>query len=40
MKTIAVIGLGKFGSYIAKCIAKLNVTVIAVDNDEKSSGNK
>ena len=35
MKTIAVIGLGKFGFYIAKSMCKLNVQVIAVDNDEK-----
>lgn len=35
MKTIAVIGLGKFGSYIAKSLARQNVTVIAIDNDEK-----
>ncbi|QKF81908.1 potassium transporter TrkA [Halarcobacter ebronensis] len=35
MKTIAVIGLGKFGFYIAKSMSKLNVKVIAVDNDEK-----
>jgi trk system potassium uptake protein TrkA len=34
MKTIAVIGLGKFGFYIAKSLSRLNVKVIAVDNDE------
>ena len=34
MNTIAVIGLGKFGFYIAKSLARLNHTVIAVDNDE------
>jgi trk system potassium uptake protein TrkA len=35
MKTVAVIGLGKFGFYIAKSLSRLNVKVIAVDNDEK-----
>lgn len=35
MKTIAVIGLGKFGFYVAKSLAKLNITVIAVDSDEE-----
>jgi trk system potassium uptake protein TrkA len=35
MKTIAVIGLGKFGSYIVKSLSRLDVKVIAVDNDEK-----
>lgn len=35
MKTIAVIGLGRFGFYIAKSMSRLNITVIAVDNDEK-----
>jgi len=34
MKTIAVIGLGKFGFYIAKSLSRLNIKVIAVDNDE------
>lgn len=34
MKSIAVIGLGKFGFYIAKSLAKLNIRVIAVDSDE------
>jgi trk system potassium uptake protein TrkA len=34
MKTIAVIGLGKFGFYIAKSLSRLNVKVIAVDNNE------
>ena len=35
MKTIAVIGLGRFGFYIAKSLSRLNVKVIAADNDEK-----
>ncbi|MFW2443093.1 NAD-binding protein, partial [Aliarcobacter butzleri] len=35
MKTIAVIGLGKFGFYVAKSLSRLDVKVIAVDNDEK-----
>lgn len=35
MKTIALIGLGKFGFYIAKSLSRLNVKVIAVDNDAK-----
>ncbi|AXX89866.1 potassium transporter TrkA [Arcobacter suis] len=35
MKTIAVIGLGRFGFYIAKSLSRLDVNVIAVDNDEK-----
>jgi trk system potassium uptake protein TrkA len=35
MKTVAVIGLGKFGFYVAKSLSKLDVTVIAVDNDEQ-----
>lgn len=35
MKTIAVIGLGKFGFYIAKNLSRLDTRVIAVDNDEK-----
>ena len=35
MKPVAVIGLGKFGFYIAKSLSRLNVKVIAVDNDEK-----
>lgn len=34
MKSIAVIGLGKFGFYIAKNLSKLNIRVIAVDSDE------
>lgn len=34
MKTVAVIGLGKFGFYIAKSLSKLDVTVIAVDHNE------
>ena len=35
MKTVAVIGLGKFGFYIARSLSRLDVKVIAVDNDEK-----
>ena len=35
MKVVAVIGLGEFGFYIAKSLSRLNVKVIAVDNDEK-----
>ena len=35
MKAIAVIGLGKFGFYVAKSLSKLNITVIAVDTDEQ-----
>lgn len=35
MKTVAVVGLGKFGYYIAKSLSKLDVTVIAVDNNEQ-----
>ena len=35
MKTIAVIGLGRFGFYIAKSLSRLDINVIAVDNDEK-----
>lgn len=35
MKSVAVIGLGKFGFYIAKSLAKLNITVIAIDSDEQ-----
>ncbi|MFA5234658.1 MAG: TrkA family potassium uptake protein [Sulfurimonas sp.] len=35
MKTVAVIGLGKFGFYIAKSLSKLDVTVIAVDHNEQ-----
>ena len=35
MKTIVVISLGKFGFYIAKSLSRLNVKVIAADNDEK-----
>ncbi|MDY3199549.1 MAG: TrkA family potassium uptake protein [Arcobacter sp.] len=35
MKTIAVIGLGRFGFYVAKSLSRLDVKVIAVDNDEK-----
>lgn len=31
---IAVIGLGKFGFYIAKSLSQLDITVIAVDSDE------
>ena len=34
MKTIAVSGLGKFGFYIAKSLSRLNIKVIAVDNNE------
>ncbi|RXJ88223.1 TrkA family potassium uptake protein [Arcobacter sp. CECT 8985] len=34
MKTVAIIGLGKFGFYVAKSLSRLNHTVIAVDNDE------
>lgn len=35
MKTVAVIGLGKFGFYIAKSLSKLDdFVVIAVDNNE------
>ncbi len=33
MKPVAVIGLGKFGFYIAKSLAKLNIEIIAVDSD-------
>lgn len=33
MKTIAVIGLGKFGYQIIKNLMKLNFNVIAIDND-------
>lgn len=35
MKTVAVIGLGKFGYYIAKSLSKLDVSVIAVDNNKQ-----
>ncbi len=35
MKTIAVIGLGKFGYYIAKSLSKLDITVIAIDHNEQ-----
>ena len=35
MIPVAVIGLGKFGFYIAKSLSKLNIPVIAVDSDEK-----
>lgn len=35
MKAVAVIGLGKFGFYVAKSLSKLNITVIAVDTDEQ-----
>ena len=35
MKPVAVIGLGKFGFYIAKSLSKLDIPVIAVDSDEK-----
>lgn len=34
MKTVAIIGLGKFGFYVAKSLSRLKHTVIAVDNDE------
>ena len=33
MKPVAVIGLGKFGFYIAKSLSKLNIEVIAIDSD-------
>ena len=33
MKPVAVIGLGNFGFYIAKSLAKLNMEIIAVDSD-------
>ncbi|MDD2699543.1 MAG: TrkA family potassium uptake protein [Arcobacteraceae bacterium] len=37
MNTVAVIGLGKFGFYIAKSLSKLdNFTVIAVDNNPQT----
>lgn len=37
MNTVAIIGLGKFGFYIAKSLSKLdNFTVIAVDNNPKT----
>ena len=35
MKPVAVIGLGKFGFYVAKSLSTLNITVIAVDSDEE-----
>lgn len=35
MKTVAVIGLGKFGFYVARSLSKLDVKVIAIDNDKK-----
>lgn len=35
MRTVAIIGLGKFGYYIAKSLSKLDVTVIAVDQNEQ-----
>lgn len=35
MKSVAVIGLGKFGFYVAKSLAKLNIAVIAIDSDEE-----
>ncbi|WP_419771051.1 MAG: potassium channel family protein [Candidatus Marinarcus sp.] len=35
MKTIAVLGLGKFGFYIAKSLSRMNISVIAADNDEQ-----
>jgi len=35
LKAIAVIGLGKFGFYVAKSLSMLNITVIAVDSDEQ-----
>jgi trk system potassium uptake protein TrkA len=40
MKTVAIIGLGKFGFYIAKSLSKLeDFTVIAVDNNEHTIQN-
>lgn len=33
MKPVAVIGLGKFGFYIAKSLSRLNTEIIAVDSD-------
>ena len=35
MNTIAVIGLGKFGFYVAKSLSKLDMKVIAIDNNEQ-----
>ncbi|PSM52079.1 potassium transporter KtrAB, KtrA subunit [Campylobacter blaseri] len=35
MNTIAIIGLGKFGFYVAKRLSKLDAKVIAIDNNEK-----
>lgn len=35
MKTVAVIGLGKFGFYIAKNLSRQEYNVIAVDNNEQ-----
>lgn len=35
MKTIAVVGLGKFGFYIAKNLSRQNYKVIAVDTNEQ-----
>lgn len=35
MKTVAVIGLGKFGFYIAKSLSRLENRVIAIDNNEQ-----
>jgi len=40
MKTVAIIGLGKFGFYIAKSLSKLDdFTVIAADNNEHTIQN-
>jgi trk system potassium uptake protein TrkA len=35
MKTIAVIGLGKFGYYIAKSLSRLEHRIIAIDTNER-----
>jgi trk system potassium uptake protein TrkA len=35
MRTIAVVGLGKFGFYIAKNLSRQNYKVIAVDTNEQ-----
>lgn len=35
MKTIAVIGLGKFGFYVAKNLSRQDYKVIAIDNNEQ-----
>lgn len=35
MKTIAIIGLGKFGFYIAKSMSRLQKGLVAIDNNEK-----